>query len=227
MYKKAHVKGLGHPRGMEPLKPLPIEFDQAAHRYTWSPTGQRLTFSVTRVLRASKSKRTLDTFERTKSVWQPRGEDLHYRLLEQFLRGVPMEDLLGGPYDDWLIKLLEYPLWETFEVLATEYRVCDLRRNIGGSLDLLGYDHGTDCMVLLDLKTLGRNSKPYNTDAQLGGYLSMLIDHHKLVVDECLTMWCAHKDDGGTHLGSRQPPDQCLEAWEDAYSFWQKLNPPL
>ena len=212
---------------IEKLKPLPIEFDQPTHRYTWTPTGQRLTFSVTRVLRASKSKRTLNTFDRTKHVWQPRGEDLHYRLLEQFLHGVPMEDLVGGPYDDWLIKLLEHPLWQTLEVLATEYRVCDLRRNVGGSLDLLAYDHDADHIVLLDLKTLGRNSKPYSTDAQLGGYLSMLIDHHKLVVDECLTMWSAHKDDGGAHVGSRQSPNQCLEAWEDAYSFWQKLNPPL
>ena len=48
-----------------------------------------------------------------------------------------------------------------------------------------GWDHLLDVMVLLDLKTLGRSSRTYRTHAQLGGYLSCLIDHHKLVVDEC------------------------------------------
>ena len=34
----------------------------------------------------------------------------------------------------------------------------------------------------------------------------MLIDHHKLVVDECLT-WAAR---GEAHLGDRQSPTECL-----------------
>ena len=78
---------------------------------------------------------------------------------------------LGGPYDEWVRPLLEYPLWETFEPIALEYSVCDLRRGIGGSLDVLGWDHLLDVMVLLDLKTLGRSSRT-STHAQLGGYLS-------------------------------------------------------
>ena len=57
---------------------------------------------------------------------------------------------------------------ETFEPIALEYSVCDLRRNIGGSLDVLGWDHLLDVMVLLDLKTLGRSSRTYSTHAQLG-----------------------------------------------------------
>ena len=65
-----------------------------------------------------------------------------------------------GPYDEWVRPLLEYPLWETFEPIALEYSVCDLRRNIGGSLDVLGWDHLLDVMVLLDLKTLGRAVAP-------------------------------------------------------------------
>ena len=70
-----------------------------------------------------------------------------------------MDELLGGPYDEWVRPLLEYPLWETFEPIALEYSVCDLRRNIGGSLDVLGWDHLLDVMVL-DLKTLGRPAAP-------------------------------------------------------------------
>ena len=179
--------------------------------------------SVTGVLSASKSKRTLQTFARTKSTWAPRGTRVH-RCLELFLKGEPAHTLLDGEYDDWIQPLLEYPLWEHFEPIALEYRVCDLRRNLGGSLDVLGYDHFVDRMVLLDLKTLGKGGKQYSTDAQLGGYLSMLIDHHKLVVDDCLTMWSGF---GEAHLGASQPPDRCLYAWEGAYDIWKHQQQEL
>lgn len=213
---------------MERLEPLPIDFDPVAHRYTWIPTGERLTYSVTRILRATKSQRTLDTFERTRHVWAPRGTYVHEQL-EHHLAGHhgPVEGWVEGyegGYGEYVKPLLGYPLWETFEPIALEYRVCDLRRGIGGSLDVLGYDHMTDRMVLLDLKTLGRGSRQYSTDAQLGGYLSMLIDHHKLVVDECLTLWAGH---GECHLGASQPPAQCLEAWENAYDLWAMQREPL
>ena len=198
------------------LKPLPIDFDEERHQYTWVPTGEVMANSVTRVLQASKDPRALAQIEKTKHIWAPRGTHVH-SCLEQFLRGTPKEELLGHGYDEWLEPLLSYPLWETFEPIALEYPVCDLRRNIGGSLDVLGWDHLLDVMVLLDLKTLGRRSSQYSTHAQLGGYLSMLIDHHKLVVDECLTMWAAY---GEAHLGDRQSPTECLEKWEDAYDFW-------
>ena len=166
------------------LQPLPIDFDPEAHQYTWKPTGEVMSHSVTTILRAGKDPKTLQIFEDTKHIWAPRGTHVH-SCLERFLQGTPMDELLGGPYDEWVKPLLEYPLWETFEPIAPEYSVCDLRRNIGGSLDVLGWDHLLDVMVLLDLKTLGRGSRTYSTHAQLGGYLSMLIDHHKLVVDEC------------------------------------------
>jgi hypothetical protein len=205
------------------LKPLPIDFDPEAHQYTWTPTGEVMSHSVTTILRAGKDPRTLQIFEDTKHIWAPRGTYVH-SCLEQFLQGRPAEELMGGPYDDWVKPLLEYPLWETFEPIALEYSVCDLRRNIGGSLDVLGWDHLLDVMVLLDLKTLGRSSRTYSTHAQLGGYLSMLIDHHKLVVDECLTMWASK---GEAHLGDRQSPTECLEKWEDAYDFWNSQQEVL
>lgn len=203
--------------GMNQLPPLPIDFDEEAHSYTWKPTGERLMMSVTGVLSASKSKRTLQTFARTKSTWAPRGTYVH-RCLELFLKGEPAHTLMHGEYQEYVQPLLEYPLWEHFEPIALEYRVCDLKRNLGGSLDVLGYDHFCDRMVLLDLKTLGKGGRQYSTDAQLGGYLSMLIDHHKLVVDDCLTMWAGF---GEAHLGASQPPDQCLVAWENAYDIWK------
>ena len=139
------------------LKPLPIDFDPEAHQYTWLPTGEVMSHSVTTILRASKDPKTLQIFEDTKHIWAPRGTHVH-SCLERFLQGTPIDELLGGPYDEWVRPLLEYPLWETFEPIALEYSVCDLRRNIGGSLDVLGWDHLLDVMVLLDLKTLGRSA---------------------------------------------------------------------
>lgn len=204
------------------LEPLPVDFDSTAHKYAWRPTGQKMTLSVTGVLRASKSQRTLDIFKKTQHVWAPRGTYVH-AVLESHLRNNHGEvfnwaEEYEGKYEDYCRPLLAYPLWETFQPIALEYRVCDLRRNIGGSLDVLGYDHLTDRMILLDLKTLGKNGRQYSTDAQLGGYLSMLIDHRKVVVDECLTIWAG---DGETHLGASQPPERCLQAWEDAYDLWR------
>lgn len=203
--------------GMKQLPPLPIDFDEEAHSYRWQPTGERMMLSVTKVLSASKDTKALRVFDKTKHIWAPRGTYVH-AALEQFLKGRPAEELVGKKYDEYIRPLLAYPMWENFEPIALEYRVCDLRRNIGGSLDVLGYDHMMDRMVLLDLKTLGKSGQQYSTDAQLGGYLSMLIDHHKLVVDECLTMWAGA---GEAHLGDYQPPTRCLEAWEDAYDIWR------
>lgn len=210
------------------LEELPIAFDSAAHKYTWTPTGERMHLSVTGVLRAGKSQKTLDTFERTKSVWAPRGTYVH-SVLESHLRNnhgpLPQwgQDY-KGKYPEYCVPLLDHPFWEKFQPMALEYRVCDLRRNIGGSLDVLGYDHLTDRVILLDLKTLGKGGRPYSTDAQMGGYLSMLIDHRKVIVDECLTMWAG---DGECELGASQSPDRCLQAWEDAYDIWKMKNPPL
>ena len=41
------------------LKPLPIDFDPEAHQYTWLPTGEVMSHSVTTILRASKDPKTL------------------------------------------------------------------------------------------------------------------------------------------------------------------------
>ena len=90
------------------LKPLPIDFDPEAHQYTWRPTGEVMSHSVTTILRASKDPKTLQVFEDTKHIWAPRGQDVHWRL-EHFLAGTPIDELLGGPYDEWVRPLLEYP----------------------------------------------------------------------------------------------------------------------
>mgnify|MGYP001295528235 CR=1 FL=1 len=201
------------------LEPLPISFDEAAHAYTWKPTGQRLIYSVTEILQCLKSPQVLKRIDETKHVWGPRGTHVHW-CLEQFLNGTPREELLGSDFDDWVKPLLWHPFWDHFRVIATEYRVCDLRRSIGGSLDALGVysltdDPKDDVLVLLDLKTLGSiHRSPYDVRPQLGGYLSMLIDQKKLLVDHCLVFWAWP---GEADHGDLLSPDECLQAWEHTY----------
>ena len=205
------------------LEPLPITFDEERHKYLWEPTGEWMAHSVTEIVGATKDARAMANIKATQHVWEPRGLAVH-AAMEAFVNGADPETLLGGPYDAWVKPLLEYPMWESVEVIACEYRLCDLRRSIGGSLDLLGWCHVTDSMMLVDLKTQGRSGRPYSTDAQMGGYLGMLIDRLGLVVDGCATIWAKP---GETHLGGDQSPAQCLEAWEDSYSAWAMLQEEL
>ena len=43
-------------RKLVPLKPLPIDFNEEKHEYTWEPTGARLAYSVTEILRVLKNR---------------------------------------------------------------------------------------------------------------------------------------------------------------------------
>lgn len=213
-------------RKLSRLKPLPIDFDEERHEYTWEPTGARLAYSVTQILRVLKTEWQLQMIEKSKATWAPRGTSVHAGL-EAFLNGKPAEQVLADIDEQWLPwlePLLAHPFWQVFTPIATEYRVCDLARSIGGSLDALGWYAPTESLVLLDLKTLGKRRKPYSTDAQLGGYLSMLIDQKKLVVDDCLTFWSMP---GEAEHGDPQPPQRCLDAWEDAYSKWSLTQEEL
>ena len=60
-------------------------------------------------------------------------------------QGADPESLLGTEYDAWIKPLIEHPIWEFSEVLASEFRLCDRRRSIGGSFDLLLWDTITEC----------------------------------------------------------------------------------
>jgi hypothetical protein len=182
-----------------------------------------MAHSVTEIVGATKDARAMANIMATKHVWEPRGLAVH-AAMESFANGADPETLLGGPYDAWIKPLLSYPMWESVEVIACEYRLCDLRRSIGGSFDLLVWDHLLDCMCLIDLKTQSRSGRPYDTSPQLGGYVAMGIDRLGLVVDQCCTLWCKP---GETHLSGDQTPERCLAAWEDSYSAWSMLQEEL
>ena len=204
---------------VKPLQDLPIEFSEELHQYIWSPTGEVMGTSVTGVCSVNKTARELANIEKHRPSWEPRGLHVHASL-EHKLKGLPFE--VDPTYAEWAAPMLAHPFWETFEPIAIEYRMCDLRRGIGGSCDALGYDHFAEKLVLLDLKTKSSAKYgTYSTDAQMGGYLTMLIEHHRITVDECLTVWAFP---GECLVGDPQDPKECVDEWERTYAKWSALQ---
>jgi hypothetical protein len=192
------------------LDPLPLHFDEAAHRYCWTPTGEWLAYSVTRVKAVEMSAKQRAALDKTKPIWEPRGKHVH-ACLETFLLGEALLD--PGDYGEWVAPLLDHPIWKRVEPVAVEHRLCDLKHSIGGSCDALVRDKANGNLLLLDLKTQSsERASTYDTSVQLGGYLSMLIDHYRLDVADCLTVWSRP----GKALVTRAKPDDCLGAWVDA-----------
>ena len=236
---KLSKKGLAGGMELHPLPRLPIAFDEERHLYTWEPTQRTMSHSVTEILRAGKDPKALEIIEKTRVFWERRGKTVHFAVLEQFLRDkMPVEQVIAEheEFADWLWPALTHPFWEFFTPIAIEYPMVDIRRGIGGSLDVLGYDGLTERLCLIDVKTTGRSRRTYSTTRQLGGYLSLLIDSQAVVVDEICTFWAHHGaaelaqyDDKGRKLSYRESPtpDDALQAWEHAYSLWEALQVPL
>ena len=200
------------------LDPLPIIFEEESHRYLWEPTQTWMTDSVTSVTGFDMPEKKRLAIEAHKHKWAPRGIAVH-SALEKFFKKI---DIIPeyNEYDKWIWPLLDHPfIRDHFEPIAVEYRVCDLKNTIGGTLDALGVDKRTGNKVLIDLKTQSSaRANTYNTDQQLGAYLSMLIDHHAMKIDECRTVWSRPEK---TYVGEIQDPDQCLEAWVDKLDLFK------
>ena len=200
------------------LDPLPIIFEEESHRYLWEPTQTWMTDSVTSVTGFDMPEKKRLAIEAHKHKWAPRGIAVH-SALEKFFKKI---DIIPeyNEYDKWIWPLLDHPfIRDHFEPIAVEYRVCDLKNTIGGTLDALGVDKRTGNKVLIDLKTQSSaRANTYNTDEQLGAYLSMLIDHHAMKIDECRTVWSRPEK---TYVGEIQDPDQCLEAWVDKLDLFK------
>jgi hypothetical protein len=190
------------------LAALPIRFDPAAHKYQWQPTGEWLAFSVTGIKAAGITERQKLAFTKTRHIWEPRGCGVH-AALEDFLLGraqAPTE------FNEWIEPLLDHSFWDRVEPIAVEYRLCDLANSIGGSCDCLLKDKLTGKYLLCDLKTQGNIlASTYSTDAQMGGYLSMFLQHHPAIeISECLTVWSRP----GKAFITRKRSKDCLAAWE-------------
>jgi hypothetical protein len=194
------------------LVPLPLIRDESEHKYIWEPTGEPLAYSTTQITGHDKTPAQIAAIEATRSKWEPRGKTVHH-CLEQFLLGNKEPD--PGEYGDWVKPLLDDEFWDQFEPWGVEYMVCDLKKSVGGQLDVIGYDHAKKELVLIDLKTQSsKKASRYNTDAQLGSYVHAINEHHKIVIDNCKTIWARP---GKCIIGPDQSPDICGEAWLDKW----------
>lgn len=207
------------------LDPLPIYRDEESHKYYWEPTGEEFSYSTTQACN-NKTPEALANIQRYRygpNGWEARGNHVHWSL-EQKMLGYENPDV--GDYGEWIEPLLSDPFWENFEPFAVEYMLCDLEKSVGGQLDLLGYDHDSDRLMLIDLKSQSKaNSRSYSTDAQLGSYLEALEKNHGFTVDVCKTVWARP---GKTTIGKDQPVDECRKAWHEAWgNFMEREGVPF
>ena len=166
------------------LDPLPIYRKEPDHKYIWEPTNESLLYSTTQVCN-NKTPEALANIERYRygpDGWEARGKAVHYGL-EQKMLGDPEPEF--GIYSEWIEPLLSNPFWKNFEPWAVEYMLCNLKKSVGGQLDLLGYDHDSRRLMLIDLKSQSKSGRTYSTNAQLGSYVAALQIHHGLGVDVC------------------------------------------
>ena len=195
-----------------------LSFFPEWHRYRYK--AEWLARSVTGVLGAKLAPEALANIMRFKDGpegWAARGEQVH-GALESYLKGEQLE--FAERWADWVDPIIECEIFKDAQVIATEYRLCDARKSIGGSFDFL-LKTSTGEIVLGDLKTVGSKSRARNREPateQLGAYLAMLIDHHPaLHVDKCVTVVSGPKE----CRVIRQNPDECVEPWLDSWDRYQ------
>ena len=189
------------------LKPLPIEFDEELHQYTWSPTGETMLWSISGVVKPLSPEQR--AYLEKNSHYAERGTAIH-KTLEEFLSGQQLTDL--ETYHEWTDRLIHNSWWDDIEILALEHRLADPKRSIGGSFD--GLIRKDEKVCIFDLKTKqhesSRREKPL---AQLGAYSQMLEQHYKLLPDEAWVVWSYP---GGVDF-ERLDVMQCLDSWAGAW----------
>ena len=210
----------------EKLQLLPIDFDEAAHKYSWRPTGEVMPYSVTTVCSWDMTADKRANIAATKDQWERRGLKTH-AALESHLTGQPFDQDSLDEFSDWINPLLDHPFWANFECLASEYRMLDLKRGLAGSCDAIGIYKGKT--ILLYLKTQKDGGRPYSTNRQLGGYIALLYGDEchrngtsKHWIDECRTVWARP---GKTTVGKAQDPARCLLEFCDAWEMFQFTRP--
>lgn len=207
------------PRSKDLMKPIQfLKFYEEWHKYRLE--NEWLQRSVTQVLGTSLSDEAKANIMRYKDGpdgWAARGEALH-GVVESFLNG--QELVYAERWTDWVDPLIECDLFKDCEVIATEYRLCDKRKSLGGSFDFL-IKRSNGEIVLGDVKTVSsqsaaRRRKP--AKEQLGAYAAMLCDHHPaLPIDKCVTVISAPNE----CKVIEQKVDECLESWVDSWDIYQ------
>ena len=185
------------------LKPLPIEFNEELHQYTWSPTKETMLWSISQVVSPGPYNGDPEHAIRGHSV---------HRSLELLLSGQEVE--APEKYWDWTDALLHHSWFDEIdEVLALEARLADPKRSIGGSCD--GLIRKGKRKILFDLKTkLSGTSKRRKPFAQLGAYSELLGLHYRdHQPDEAWVIWSYP---GGCDF-ELLDLQQCRDSWEGAW----------
>jgi hypothetical protein len=196
------------------LKRQPVSLNTKTHKYTYEPTKEKMKLSITGVLWALKPQAEKDAIEATKPKWEFRGIDIH-KVFSDYSED---KELIYWPeHEPYVTPLFQKKFIQEFQPIANEYLMCDPKLSLGGSFDALGF--WKDKSVLIDLKTQSsKSSKPYSTDAQLGGYLHLLKTTTGIVPDEVRTVWCRP---GETKVGKNQGTIACSHAWTAAWNRFQ------
>lgn len=228
---------------MEHLPPIPglIRRDPG---HTYWLNDRPFAVSVTGVLRVQKTDYAMERIQATTAIWAPRGNNTH-RALELFLHsriprhldsaGDPAElgELRSGDHADWIAPLLQLPIWDQVEPIATERATCCLVRGVAGTYDLAYLDPGLPpspfrpahvsgpARVLADLKTLGtETAHTYSVEAQLGGYMALEATHG-VWYDYGHAIWAWP---GRARFGELYSRRQCLVAWAAVWARWQAAH---
>ena len=169
--------------------------DKPIHKYRYAAPGTNsaiwVPHSVSKVVKQI-TPFELEQINKTKHIWEPRGNGIH-QAMEDFSKGKPINML---DYAEWIEPAIKHPLFKSWELVAAEYSVIDIRYMIAGRFDGLFVNtnkeskfHGKLC--LLDYKSQGRpEAKPYKSAlVQCGAYANIL-DHCKKVCPEFVAvMW--------------------------------------
>ena len=211
---------------IQKLSRLPIFRHEATHKYFCEKSNKWLKYSTTQVC-SDLDEEAKKNIERLRHIWQPRGEIVHY-CLEQRMLGADETLIDMDVYEEWVIPLFRLELFTHFIPMGVEYMMSNPDKDLGGQLDLIGYDTKAKKIRLIDLKTKGDTKydfkkktgwiEPYRTDKQLGCYIEMLKLNCDIEPDICNTIW-AYK--GKCMLNEDQPVQRCLDAWQEA---WEKFE---
>jgi hypothetical protein len=203
------------------LKPIPnLSFDPHLHQYTY--LGKTVPVSTTSVLSFDMSEFTRQKIAETKHIWEPRGNDVHDYAEHGLRRGWKEPE---GPYAEWQGALRDFPLWERYSAIATEYRLVDRRGRYAGSLDALlrGKDRdGKWANILLDFKTKSPSGTCGDHRAQLGAYCRMLNQWHCTIeITRCLVL---NIFPGRVDL-SVYSVQECTDAWDQRWKDYCNWKP--
>ena len=211
------------------LEPVPdLELHEPSHRYRWR--GEWLAHNVSDVLNVDMTpfkRAMIDKYKDGPDGWAARGTAIH-KALELHLQNEPQ--IVEDKWSPWLDPLLDDPFFKGVETLATEYRVMDRYKSLGGSFDFLirlkeeGLEPSKQLVILGDLKTVSSKrslSQRASATAQLGAYTQLLGNSKpEINVGLCVTIISAP----GHIKIVKQDPEECLAAWE---SCWDRFSAEL